>query len=58
MNQVPAIREILKTPDVAEALSKLDSQNVGYDAPQYQQFAKKEGPLWESLVKRTGAKVD
>lgn len=53
-----SIREILKTPDVAEALAKLDSQNVGYDASQYQRFVRTEGPLWESLVKQTGAKVD
>ncbi|MNY82769.1 Tripartite tricarboxylate transporter family receptor [compost metagenome] len=52
------IRETLKTPEVAEALTKLDSQNVGYDAAQYQQFVTKEGPFWEALVKQTGAKVD
>jgi len=53
-----SIRETLKTPEVAEALTKLDSQNVGYDAAQYQQFVKKESPYWETLVKQTGAKVD
>lgn len=53
-----SIRETLRTPDVAEALAKLDSQNVGYDAPHYQRFVKTEGPLWESLVKQTGARVD
>ena len=53
-----SIREIQKTPEVAEALAKLDSQNVGYDAAQYQQFVQKEGPYWEALVKQTGAKVD
>ena len=52
------IRESLKSPEVAEALTKLDSQNVGSDAVQYQQFVTKEGPFWESLVKQTGAKVD
>lgn len=52
------VREILKTSDVAEALTKLDSQNAGYDASQYLQFVKKESPYWESLVKQTGAKVD
>ncbi|MGF6528102.1 Bug family tripartite tricarboxylate transporter substrate binding protein [Variovorax sp. PvP013] len=52
------IHDTLKAPEIAEALTKLDSQNVGYDATQYQQFVKKEGPLWESLVKRTSARVD
>lgn len=53
-----SIRETLKAPEVADALTKLDSQNVGYDAAQYQQFVKHESPYWETLVKQTGAKVD
>jgi len=53
-----SMREIQKTPEITEALTKLDSQNVGYDTAQYQQFVKKESPFWESLVRQTGAKVD
>lgn len=53
-----SIRETLKTPEVADALTRLDSQNMGYDAAQYQQFVKHESPYWETLVKQTGAKVD
>ncbi|MDQ2140229.1 tripartite tricarboxylate transporter substrate binding protein [Alcaligenaceae bacterium B3P038] len=53
-----SIRETLAAPDVAESLVRLDSQNVGFDEKQYQQFVRKESPIWESLVKKTGAKVD
>lgn len=53
-----SVRETMKSPEVAEAMSKMDSQNADYSAQQYQQFVKKEAPYWESLVKQTGAKVD
>lgn len=53
-----SVRETLGTPEVAEALATLDSQNVGHDAPSYQRFVRTEGPVWESLVKQTGAQVD
>ncbi|MFT3811821.1 MAG: tripartite tricarboxylate transporter substrate binding protein [Acidovorax sp.] len=53
-----SVREVLKTPQVTEALAKLDSLNSGYSVPQYQQFVQQEAPQWEALVQRTGAKVD
>lgn len=52
------IRETMKSPEVAEALDRMDSQNADYSAAQYQQFVAKEAPYWESLVRKTGAKVD
>lgn len=53
-----SIRDTLRTPQVAEALNKLDSLTSDYSVQQYQQFVQKESPYWESLVKQTGAKVD
>ena len=59
VNQLNAeIRRILKSPEVVEKLVQMDSARSDYSAEEYRQFVKREVPYWESLVKKTGAKVD
>jgi tripartite-type tricarboxylate transporter receptor subunit TctC len=53
-----AIRAVLKSPDVVEKLAAQGSATSDYSADEYRQFVKREVPYWESLVKKTGAKVD
>lgn len=52
------IRDILKSPEIIENLTKMGSDTSDYSVEQYAQFVKKEIPFWESLVKQTGAKID
>jgi tripartite-type tricarboxylate transporter receptor subunit TctC len=59
VNQLNAeIRRILKSPDVVEKLVQMDSARSDYGTVEYRQFVQREVPYWESLVKKTGAKVD
>lgn len=53
-----AIRSVLKSPDVVEKLVAQGSATSDYTPDEYRQFVKREVPYWESLVKKTGAKVD
>jgi len=53
-----AVRSVLKTPDVVEKLAAQGSATSDYSADEYRQFVRREVPYWESLVKKTGAKVD
>lgn len=52
------IRRILKSPESAERLVQMDSARSDYSADEYRQFVAREVPYWDSLVKKTGAKVD
>lgn len=53
-----AVRTVLKSPEVVEKLVAQGSVTSDYTADEYRQFVKREVPYWESLVKKTGAKVD
>lgn len=48
----------LKSPAVARNLDEMGSDDVTGTPEQFASFIAKELPYWESLVKRTGAKVD
>lgn len=50
--------KVLKSPDVAKSLAEMGSRDVAGSVDQFKQFIAKELPYWESLVKRSGAKVD
>ena len=52
------IAQVLRSPDVAKALADMGSGDVAGTPEQFSQFIAKELPYWESLVKRSGAKVD
>ena len=53
-----ALETALAAPDVRARLAELGSEPVGGSPEQFQRFVKAEVPLWESTVKRSGAKVD
>ncbi len=48
----------LKSPTLAKNLDEMGSDDVAGTPEQFASFIAKELPYWESLVKRTGAKVD
>ncbi|WP_254636927.1 tripartite tricarboxylate transporter substrate binding protein [Achromobacter sp. GbtcB20] len=48
----------LKSPTLAKNLDEMGSDDVAVTPEQFASFIAKELPYWESLVKRTGAKVD
>lgn len=48
----------LKSPTLAKNLDEMGSDDVAGTPEQFAGFIAKELPYWESLVKRTGAKVD
>lgn len=50
--------KVLKSPEVSKSLADMGSRDVAGSAEQFSQFIAKELPYWESLVKRSGAKVD
>lgn len=50
--------KVLKSADVANSLSKMGSTDGTGTSAQFTQFVSSEIPYWESLVKRSGAKVD
>lgn len=50
--------KVLHSPEVARSLADMGSRDVAGTAAEFSQFIAKELPYWESLVKRTGAKVD
>lgn len=52
------LRKVLKSPEAARSLADMGSRDVTGPSEQFAQFIDKELPYWESLVKRSGAKVD
>ena len=52
------LQKTLKSPDVARKLIDLGSRDVAGTSAQASAFIAKELPLWEAVVKRSGAKVD
>lgn len=52
------VTKVLKSTEVATSLAKMGSSDVAGTADVFSQFITKELPYWESLVKRSGAKVD
>ncbi len=54
-----ALSDALNAPDIKTRLAQLGSEDVsGGSAETFQRFIDKEVPLWEGVVKRSGAKVD
>nr|WP_315597656.1 tripartite tricarboxylate transporter substrate binding protein [uncultured Cupriavidus sp.] len=52
------LNAVLAEPDVAAKLNDMGSSDVRGTPAQFRTFITKEMPYWESLVKRSGAKVD
>ena len=52
------LQAVLKSPDVAAKRADLGSRDVSGTPQQAAQYIVKEVPQWETLVKRSGAKVD
>lgn len=52
------LRKVLKSAEAAKSLTDMGSRDVAGSSEQFAQFIDKELPYWESLVKRSGAKVD
>ena len=52
------LNAVLAEPDVASKLNDMGSSDVRGTPAQFRTFITKEMPYWESLVKRSGAKVD
>lgn len=50
--------QVLKSPEISKSLSEMGSRDVAGTSQEFAQFISKELPYWESLVKRSGAKVD
>ncbi|GAA4334550.1 tripartite tricarboxylate transporter substrate binding protein [Variovorax defluvii] len=50
--------KVLKSPEVSKSLADMGSRDVAGSSEQFSRFIAKELPYWESLVKRSGAKVD
>ena len=53
-----ALNHALRQPDVAKKLSDMGSQDVSGSAAQFSKFIAREVPLWQDVVKRSGAQVD
>lgn len=52
------LNKVLDGRDVQAALTKLGSSDVRGSSEAFEKFIAQELPLWEQLVKRSGAKVD
>ncbi|MNV06729.1 Tripartite tricarboxylate transporter family receptor [compost metagenome] len=52
------LRKVLKSAEASKSLADMGSRDVSGTSEQFAQFIDKELPYWESLVKRSGAKVD
>ncbi|MNY79383.1 Tripartite tricarboxylate transporter family receptor [compost metagenome] len=50
--------QVMKSPEVSKSLAEMGSRDVAGTPQEFAQFISKELPYWESLVKRSGAKVD
>jgi len=53
-----ALAKVLHLPEVQTSLEKMGSGEVPETTAAFSEFIAKELPYWESLVKRSGAKVD
>lgn len=53
-----ALNAVLDSKDVRASLEKMGSADVNGTPEAFAKFIAKELPLWESVVKRSGAKVD
>ena len=53
-----ALNKVLESKDVEASLEKMGSSEVKGTPEQFTKFIARELPLWESVVKRSGAKVD
>ncbi|WP_427912609.1 Bug family tripartite tricarboxylate transporter substrate binding protein [Ramlibacter sp. MMS24-I3-19] len=53
-----AINKVLESKDVQASLEKMGSRDVKGTPEQFASFIARELPLWELVVKRSGAKVD
>jgi tripartite-type tricarboxylate transporter receptor subunit TctC len=49
---------VLDSKDVRASLEKMGSSDVKTTPDGFSKFIARELPLWESVVKRSGAKVD
>ncbi|TWG84073.1 tripartite-type tricarboxylate transporter receptor subunit TctC [Cupriavidus gilardii J11] len=52
------LNRVLKEPDVARKLADMGSADVSGTVKQFRAFIARELPLWESVVKRSGATID
>lgn len=52
------LQKVLKSPEVTAKLADLGSRDVSGTSDQATRFIAKEVPQWETVVKRSGAKVD
>lgn len=50
--------QVMRSQEVSKSLSEMGSRDVAGTPQEFAQFISKELPYWESLVKRSGAKVD
>ena len=53
-----ALNKVLDSKDVKASLDKMGSSDVSGTSDAFAKFITREVPLWESVVKRSGAKVD
>jgi tripartite-type tricarboxylate transporter receptor subunit TctC len=53
-----ALNTVLDSKEVRASLDKMGSSDVKSTPDAFAKFIAKELPLWESVVKRSGAKVD
>jgi tripartite-type tricarboxylate transporter receptor subunit TctC len=53
-----ALEKVLQSKDVRASLEKMGSSDVAGSPQDFSKFIVRELPLWESVVKRSGAKVD
>lgn len=53
-----ALQKTLDSEEVRTALKKLGSTNVKGSSEDFEKFIARELPVWETVVKRSGAKVD
>jgi tripartite-type tricarboxylate transporter receptor subunit TctC len=53
-----ALNKVLDSSDVQASLAKLGSGDVNGSSEAFEKFIARELPVWEQVVKRSGAKVD
>jgi tripartite-type tricarboxylate transporter receptor subunit TctC len=53
-----ALKKVMDSPEVQAKLEQMGSSDVKRTPEEFARFIGKELPLWESVVKRSGAKVD
>lgn len=53
-----ALKKVLNDKEVQTTLAKLGSGDVNGSSDDFEKFIARELPLWEKVVKRSGAKVD